>query len=157
MHTLSRPHCTSNRLLYACIVPWGAEKVLDLKLGMGRYHIFADTPICRYWPLPIPPIPIPLDRAASAHFFACRYRYCLYWKRCRYADISDTDTSIGPSLLEVHPWSNLAPQPHFPMFEVQGRSLDLNEAHFGCAKKCCTSTTLTRWVVLFKENASWPD
>ncbi len=43
-------------------------KSLLSALGVGRYHIFADTPICRYCALPIPPIlpiPIPLDRAAS--------------------------------------------------------------------------------------------
>ncbi len=27
-----------------------------MKARMGRHHIFADTPICRYWPLPILPI-----------------------------------------------------------------------------------------------------
>ena len=49
---------------------WLANRVRDCPrcgvwwLGMGRYHIFADTPICRYYPLPI-----------------CRYcRYCRFWK-----------------------------------------------------------------------------
>ena len=55
---------------------------------MGWYYIFADMPICQYWPLPIPPI---LDRAASklsnfywlpilkkvpiCWYFRYRYRY----------------------------------------------------------------------------------
>ncbi len=35
-------------------------------LGMGRYHIFANTPVCRYWPFLILSIP--------------GYRYCRYCK-----------------------------------------------------------------------------
>ncbi len=48
-----------------------------------RYYTY-----CRYFSIGI-----------SAIFFGCRYRYCRYWKMCQYADISDTDTSIGPSLM----------------------------------------------------------
>ena len=61
-----------------------------LQLGMGWYHISTDMPI-----LPT------LERAASQYIctiFYRRYRYCRCWKMCQYADISDTDTGIGPSL-----------------------------------------------------------
>ena len=34
-----------------------------------------------------------------ATFLLCRYRYCWYWKMCRYADISGTDTSISQSIM----------------------------------------------------------
>ena len=95
VHFSSTPQPLGGVLLV--VHPMYSRTRSGLLVGVGRYQIFADTPICRYWPMPI-----------CRH---CRYRYC--WKEYlqlfliadtdaadteKCADISDIDTSIGPSL-----------------------------------------------------------